>query len=350
VSQAGLGVGSSGRVAAASYDIVGCGAVVERYHVPAIQLLRERGELTIAGCYDHDATQARRIAGIVGAGTWGTEATPREGDGVTSALIATPPGSHAEIARDYIGAGKATFIEKPFTAMAGEAAEVVEAARARDTRVAVNQFWRFYPGVNVARRWLHGQLEQVTSVEATEGFRLGWSPVSRYTVEDPYGGVIHDFGTHLLDMVLYMLGLDEAGRGVSARVDAVAKSPEREPSQECIAELTLDTTPGHAIGVNLLLSRAREMAHGVKVRGRFGVLFVPALLDSFPVLFQGDSSFRLTNAVPAAEPKNFGGCFVLTHREFLDAQRDPGRRSVIDGQRFLLLTEILESLWEGSRS
>jgi Oxidoreductase family, NAD-binding Rossmann fold len=118
------------------YDIVGCGAVAQLYHVPIIKLLRKQQDVTIA-------------------------------DG---ALIATTPDLHAQIAAEYIDSGKGVFVEKPLTVTSGEAQELVDRSRRAGVRVVVNRFWRPYPSVNVARRRRRGRYDHVTSVEATEGF------------------------------------------------------------------------------------------------------------------------------------------------------------------------------------
>ncbi len=326
------------------YDIVGCGAVVEQRHAPVLNALRQATDLSIAGCYDRNPEAAGRLAATVEAERWGERSSPSEGDGVDAVLIATPPSSHAEIAADYIGAGKSVFLEKPITRTPEEARQLVEAAEQRPVRAAVNQFWRFSPSANIARRWLHDKLDRIDSITASEGVRLEWSPSSNYLIEDPYGGVVHDFGTHVLDLVLYLLGFDQGDGGVSVEVHGVTKDPPQEPSHECRARLALSGPGTERIAVDLKVSRLQPLPRGVTVRGSFGVLFVPAECAPSPILFQGEDGFRLSSAENELEPADLGGCFLLAHQEFLDALHDRTTRTRIDAGRFLLLTEILESL------
>jgi predicted dehydrogenase len=325
------------------YDIVGCGAVVRLYHVPIIKLLRERGEVTIAGCYDPSASEARHIATELGADHHGASAEARSDDGVDGALIATPPELHARIAAEYIDAGKGVFVEKPLAVTSGEARELVERSQERGVRVVVNQFWRFYPSANIARRWLRNHLDEVSSIEATEGFRWDWAPASNYVIENAYGGVIHDTGAHLVDMVLYLLGLDQ-GNGTSVEVTDVARTPAREPSHECRARLVLGDGNGHRTEVDLVITRLRPLARGIKVRGDFGTLFVPTAFARAPILFQGTEAFRLRGAEPALEARDPEGCFLLTHLDFISALRDADRPLRLDAERFLPQLEALEQL------
>jgi predicted dehydrogenase len=327
-----------------SYDIIGCGSVVQQYHLPVLRALEERSELTVAGCYDRDPQQARRVATMLGAERWGTDARPSETDGVEAALVATPPSSHAEIALQYIRLGKSVFVEKPFTRTAGEAEELLEASRAHRVTVAVNQFWRFYPSANIARRWLQPLRSEVTAVEATDGSRLGWVPTSDYVIEDAYGGVFHDMGAHLVDIALYLLGLDEVSESVAFRLDEVSKVPATEPSQESRARVTLRAPDRQRIEMGLAISRLRPLAQGIKIRGPFGVLFVPAEIAPTPILFQGEDAFKLRFAEPEDEPADLAGCFLLAHLDFLGAIRDPAADARLSAARFLLLSKILETL------
>jgi hypothetical protein len=88
----------------------------------------------------------------------------------------------------------------------------------------------------------------------------------------------------------------------------------------------------------------RQMARGIKVRGSFGLLFVPAAIAPAPILFRGSNGFRIRPATVEPEPLNLEGCFLLAHRDFLAGVRDPGIATRIDGHRVLLLSRILEAL------
>jgi Predicted dehydrogenases and related proteins len=330
------------------YDIVGCGAVVRLYHVPILKLLRDRGEVTIVGCYDPSSSQARHIAAELGAERYGDSAEPHEGDGVDGALIATPPELHARIASEYIDAGKGVFVEKPLTVTSDEVRGLIQRSEKNGVRVVVNQFWRFYPSVNIARRWLRNHLDEVISIEATEGFRWDWAPASNYVTENAYGGVIHDTGAHLIDMVIYLLGLDEDQGALSVDVTELAKTPQREPSHECRARLVLGASEDHRTEVELVITRLRPLGRGVKVRGTFGTLFVPTSFARAPILFQGADALRLRGAEPTVEARDPDGCFLLTHLDFLSALRNADRPLRLDAQRFVLQLEILERLHGGA--
>jgi len=125
----------------------------------------------------------------------------------------------------------------------------------------------------------------------------------------------------------------------------VKTTPDREPSHECRARLTLEGGDDRT-GVGLRLSRLRPLPSGVRVFGRFGTLFVP-LSAPGPILFRDGAALRLHDAEPVEEASNIAGCELLAHTDFLSMVRDPGIRTRIDGERFLLQMGILEALHGG---
>ncbi len=331
-------------MARTTYDIIGCGAVVQQLHLPVLRLLESLGEIKVRGCYDRSADAARQVGEALGAERWGTEPRPEEGDGTDVALVATPPGSHAEIARQYLGAGKSVFVEKPFTTTRADAEELVREADERGAVIAVNHFWRFYPSFGVVRRALAGRkFGQVLEVEATEGFRMGWAPASNYLTEDPFGGVLHDTGSHLLDAVLFSLGADRPDGRIAVCVEGVDKVPPAEPSHDCRASFVLGTDFEEDIQVKLNVSRLRPRARALKIRGSFGLMLVPATFARAPALFLDDQEMRL-EATGADSASSVEDCFLRGHREFLEQVRG-GQASRLSGSRFLGLTELLEDLW-----
>lgn len=327
------------------YDIVGCGAVVQVCHVPALWLKQRQGLISIAGCFDPDVASADRIADLLGASRRNAHAVPSEGDGVDVALIATPPGAHAELADAYIRAGKNVLVEKPFTTTPSEASELVKAARNRGVTLAVNHFWRFFPSVATARAVLAGGgLGRILRIEASYGYRWNW-PASDYVTKDPFGGVVHDFGSHLVDMILFILRLDGPQNNVSFEVDKVERDPPHEPSHEYRARLFLETPQIERIEVDLAVSRKAAIARAMKIWGSDGLLFVPTVFASAPILSRGGSYFAVSGiGQPETTPANrWEDCFVLAHQEFLDATRGQGSTR-LSAERFLLQMDMLESL------
>jgi len=324
------------------YDIVGCGSVVRRYHAPILRSLIRRQAIRVHGCYDVSAAAAKEMGSLLGAQRTGTPNDIGHLSRVDAVLIATPPESHVEFIERYVSEGKAVLVEKPFVGTRAEADRVVQISRARKVPVLVGHFRRYYPALGAARAFIaEGGLGRVRRVDATEGGRWSWPTFSRYVIESPLGGVIHDTGSHLMDMVLYALDAD-SGLGLPFEVMDVARVPHTEPSHACRAEIKLGNADLGTVEVSFGVSRLEPLAGAVKIYGERGTLIIPTAFAHAPLLVQGSEPFALRRPEFAVGPTDAIGCFVLEHQALLAAE--PGAYSPLSADRFVTLTALLESL------
>ena len=121
----------------------------------------------------------------------------------------TPTGDHLRVAQAALEAGKALFCEKPLAATAEEAAAIAGLARERGLPGGVNFHFRWIPAIQEAHRRVEaGLLGQVYS------FHLTYYRSSNLRCDRPLtwrsvgsgSGVLLDLGTHLIDLVLHLLG------------------------------------------------------------------------------------------------------------------------------------------------
>jgi predicted dehydrogenase len=265
----------------------------------------------------------------------------RDADAV---IIATPPDSHAEYIRRYLSEGKCVLVEKPFVTRTAEAEELIRLAAAKNAKILVGNFKRFYPSVIIARRIMEsGVLGAIDRVEASDGMRWEWPAVSRYFVESPFGGVIYDTGAHLLDLVLFILSLDRDS--VHFQINRIEKKPRQEPSHECRASLTLRSSNLENVKVDLSLSRVEPLARIVKIYGKQGLLLVPTTFSLTPELECENKDSILKSVFPETAARDETGCFLLEHLEMIDyltGRSNP--QSVLDGRNFISLVGLLETL------
>lgn len=133
-------------------------------------------------------------------------------------VVASPSGTHFEIARRVIEAGKHLVVDKP---VAPQAAEIAELARlARERGVMLIPFHnRRWDGDSLTVRKLveEGAVGRIVHLEAR---MERWAPgaTRRAWKNDAAegGGVLLDLGTHLVDLALVLFGLP---LGVSAEVE-----------------------------------------------------------------------------------------------------------------------------------
>ncbi|MCW2579125.1 MAG: oxidoreductase, partial [Blastococcus sp.] len=68
-------------------------------------------------------------------------------DDVDAVLVATPPGSHAAVARDALAAGKHVLVEKPLTTSVADAQMLVDLADERGVQLMVGHTFEYNPAV-----------------------------------------------------------------------------------------------------------------------------------------------------------------------------------------------------------
>ncbi|MGW4130912.1 NAD-dependent epimerase/dehydratase family protein [Amycolatopsis japonica] len=196
--------------------IVGCGAVTERCHLPAL-VSGEPFRLTVlADSVGAHATRAaeqyRRLRAAEGLETGPAPLCTQDIAGVLgeidAAIVATGPASHASIAAMLARAGKHVLLEKPIVRTVEECAEVRAAASAGGAVVVPAHVRRFFP----VAYWLKQKLElgwfgTVRRVRWREGFEYGWPVTSPFTFDvEAGGGVLADLSPHVADLLTYWFG------------------------------------------------------------------------------------------------------------------------------------------------
>jgi predicted dehydrogenase len=135
-------------------------------------------------------------------------------------VIATPTGTHAEVARLAITAGVATVVDKPLAATAAEASALALLARDRGTFLTVFHNRRWDGDFLTVRELIRdGRLGNVLRFESRfERWRPNPRPGSwrDELAADEGGGVLADLGSHIIDQALQLFGNP---RSVYAEVD-----------------------------------------------------------------------------------------------------------------------------------
>jgi predicted dehydrogenase len=187
--------------------IIGCGRVVERHHLPALAAVAE----VAVSCLVETSGERRAAAAkkCRGAAPCAELDQALSLDLAHAALIATPPASHADLARRCLAAGLHVLVEKPLAVSAAEARDVVRAAARADRRLAVGFNRRFRPSWRAARRLL-----AAAGGTAVEDARLTlvfdtrpWGTAT--ALADEHGAMVNllaDVAPHQLDLLAFLFG------------------------------------------------------------------------------------------------------------------------------------------------
>jgi predicted dehydrogenase len=309
--------------------VVGCGAVSEYFHLPAIVRTRGRDDLWLV---DADLERARELARSFGRAGRVAEDATEVTRVVDAAIVALPNDLHAPVASRLLAAGVHVLCEKPLARTAAEGRAIAGAARP-GTVLAVGQFRRFFPSVRLVADLLRAEVcGRPLRFEAEEGIVYSWGSRSGYALdrERAGGGVLLDLGSHVLDQLLLWLGAlelrsyaDDAHGGLEA---------------DCRLELGAEGTEG-----TVELSRTRELAGAVRIECERGALHVPLSgAGAVRVSFADGRGYELeADRVRTGADRGYAAAFDAQLRDFLDAveQRREPEASAADALRVLELVD-----------
>ncbi|OYO24917.1 oxidoreductase [Enemella dayhoffiae] len=132
-------------------------------------------------------------------------------DDVDAVYLGTPHPQHKQLALDCIAAGKATLVEKAFTATVADTEEVVTAARTAGVFCMEAMWTRFQPAVVEARRLVaEGTIGEVRQVQADLGAYRAYDPSDRLFDPQLGGGATLDLGVYVLSIAQHFLGTPDS--------------------------------------------------------------------------------------------------------------------------------------------
>jgi UDP-2-acetamido-3-amino-2,3-dideoxy-glucuronate N-acetyltransferase len=231
-------------------------------------------------------------------------------------LIATPPETHAVVARSALGFGLDVFVEKPLCVTSVEARQLADAVKASGRRLMVGHLLAFHPAFrHLEALFAAGQLTRPCSVEVRR-----WSHPS----VDPERCPWWTLGAHDVALLLRLLGVP-----ARLRVSHLSSRP------ELLAELEFEDTSRAVLSLST--------ASSVKAR-RFSVC-ARGLTAVFDDLAPHKLVARQTGgARPIKVPAQPVLDIELLH--FAEALRtgEPFETDLVDGQ------QVVELLEAGQRS
>lgn len=151
----------------------------------------------LVGVVDRDMATAKKIASRFGTRAFSSiEELIKEG--VECVTVATPTETHFQIATELMSKGIHTLIEKPLAMTSREGEDLVRIAKAHAVTLAVGHIERHNPVVRLAK-------ESLRKKEFGELISLSSRRVSSFPERIKDVGVIHDMGTHDIDVSMYLV-------------------------------------------------------------------------------------------------------------------------------------------------
>lgn len=187
--------------------IIGCGAVTELRHLPALKSVRG---VKVSALADVDSVKLERVAGRFGVMERYTDYRQLIESGEMDAVaVCVPPQFHTEIALLALESEKHVFIEKPLALSLEDCDLLRKCAASHDAlKVMVGFNLRWHRLVLAAREAIHrkelGDIKLVRTV-LTSGVRLRDDFADWRRQPQSGGGALFELGVHHFDLLRFLL-------------------------------------------------------------------------------------------------------------------------------------------------
>jgi predicted dehydrogenase len=258
---------------------------------------------------------------------------------VDAVFIATPDATHLADVFDAVRCGKPVLVEKPMAMNAGEAQQMVDAARAAGVMLGVAHVMRFEHSV----RWFRDRIQSGAigkPVLARAAFVAPLLHSARTWINDPAlatGGPLADIGVHCFDTLRYMLGEEVESVMAQAHYD--------EHWSVEASGTTLFSFSGGTLGTMSVSARAPYQTL-LEVIGEDGILsVVNALNVEHPVRLEFRRGFDL---VESREVSNADA--YTAQVEAFAAAVESGGPFAIPGEEGVQNQKILDAIFRSVKS
>lgn len=240
--------------------IVGFGMAARVFHAPLVSSVEG---LELAGVVERHTDQAKqRYPGIT---IYRTLEDLLADGSIDLVVVATPSGTHFEVANQVLAAGRHAVVDKPVSVTSGEIDRLMQTAESGGKLLIPFHNRRWDGDFLTVQKLLHEhQLGRVVHVESRFD---RWNPGSarRPWKDDPAqgGGVLLDLGTHLVDQALVL-----CGKPVAVSAD-VLRERDGEGSDDAFTVRLRYERCSVTLGANALSAPAGARFHVRGTRGNY---------------------------------------------------------------------------------
>ncbi|APC49467.1 dehydrogenase [Virgibacillus halodenitrificans] len=204
--------------------IIGVGGIAQERHIPAFLQLQDK--VTLMAVNDMNKERADEVAKKYNIPH--VFSTYHELFAVVDAVtICTPNKFHAEISIAALNAGVHVFCEKPMAITTEECERMIEASQKVGKLLSIGYHYRYTEVSQIAKRAvMENQIGDplVTRVQALRRRKVpGWGVFTNKELQG--GGSLIDFGCHLLDLSIWLLGDPEPVEVIGKTYNRLSKSP-----------------------------------------------------------------------------------------------------------------------------
>lgn len=264
-------------------------------------------------------------------------------DGV---VIATPSALHAKQSIKALQAGKAVFCQKPLGRNLMETRRIVEEARRADKLLGVDYSYRYTQGMQAIKRLVEEEaLGKIYSIEAVFHNAYGPDKSWFYDSELSGGGCLMDLGSHMVDLVMWLLNFPGT-KVLSSAVLAQGKSISNhwdEVEDYASAELCTVHGVNVKIGCSWKLPIGKDAEIFLKIYGTNGGACFYNVNGSF-YDFQCEKYDGTATTILTTPPEDWGGQAIKRWAKRLAV--DPGYSK--EAEEMVKTAAVLEDIYNHS--
>ena len=313
--------------------VIGCGAIAECYHLPALASNKHtRDGIVLA---DLNTERAQVLADKFNASEVCGDFRELEGK-VDAVIVATPPTSHHPISRWFLERGIHVLCEKPLTEEIADARDLINCARDNNAYLLVNQTRRFFPAYQKIRELIsEGVLGDLVSIDYHDGVEFDWPAASPHHFRPDARGAWSDTGVHLLDSVLYW---------IDGKPELVSSENDADGGPEALATVKLKH---QSCDITIKVSRLGRLMNGFRIEGTKGVIESDAE-NWANVVVQFKNGRRKKYNCPAGAFQKYTD-FAHPLIDNLVASVSGSGVPFVSGESTLATIELLEAAYENAR-
>lgn len=190
--------------------MIGLGGIATRSHIPALTALPD---VSIQAGAEIDAYQANRTQQRFGIPkVYATYQEMLDREQLDAVYVCLPNALHYQAASAAFHRGLHVYCEKPVGLSAQEAQDLAEQAEQAGLVLMPGYHLRFHEHFLRARQLLEerrlGKILHVQASAVYSGPYRGWDPKSDWHFDPHSGGPLYDWGSHLLDLLVYITNLE----------------------------------------------------------------------------------------------------------------------------------------------
>ena len=320
--------------------VVGCGAVAEHLHLPA---LARRNDCTLVAAVDQNQERAQRLTRSFSETTILTDFRNLLTLNIDLAIVALPNHLHAPVSTELLRAGFHVLVEKPMALSVAQCDEMLAAAEEGHALLAVGMMRRFIHASRFVKSVIDSNLiGRIHSIDMRDGHIYEWPITTDFPFrrEAAGGGVLMDSGVHDLDQLLWWMGEIQSYEYFDDNEGGV--------ESECLLRATLQS----GAKVTVELSRNRKLRNTARLRGERGEIEVSLLGNSVWVCLEGAPMQMIGQGSPVstrtASPQSQVDIIRAEHDDLFDAIRT-GRAPEVPGSEARRSLALIEACYSQRR-